>query len=30
MLVVKLSNPAELDSLMDAAAYTKFLQSADH
>ncbi|HKV85735.1 MAG TPA: glycine cleavage system protein GcvH [Ktedonobacterales bacterium] len=30
MLVVKLSNPAELDSLMDAAAYTTFLQSAGH
>ena len=25
MLVVKMSDPAELDKLMDAAAYTKFL-----
>jgi glycine cleavage system H protein len=30
MIVVKLSNPAELDRLMDAAAYTTFLVSAGH
>lgn len=30
MLVVKLSNPTELDKLMDAGAYTAFLQSAGH
>lgn len=28
MLVIKLSNPAELDKLMDAAAYSKFLETA--
>lgn len=30
MLVIKLSNPSELDKLMDAAAYTKFLETAGH
>jgi glycine cleavage system H protein len=30
MLVLKLSDPAELDKLMDAAAYTKFLDTAGH
>jgi glycine cleavage system H protein len=30
MLVIKMSNPAELDRLMDAAAYTTFLQTAGH
>ncbi len=28
MLVVKVSNPADLDKLMDAAAYTKFLDTS--
>lgn len=30
MLVIRLSNPSELDKLMDAAAYTKFLETAGH
>ncbi|WIG60134.1 MAG: Glycine cleavage system H protein [Ktedonobacterales bacterium] len=30
MLVVKLSDPAELAKLMDAAAYAKFLESEGH
>jgi glycine cleavage system H protein len=30
MLAVTLSEPAELDKLMDAAAYTKFLETAGH
>lgn len=30
MLVVKLSDPAELAKLMDAAAYSKFLESEGH
>lgn len=30
MLVIKLSDPSELDKLMDAAAYTKFLETAGH
>ena len=30
MLVVELSDPAELDKLMDAAAYTEFLETAGH
>ena len=28
MLVVRLSNPADLDKLMDAAAYTRFLDAS--
>jgi glycine cleavage system H protein len=30
MLALTLSDPAELDKLMDAAAYTKFLETAGH
>jgi glycine cleavage system H protein len=30
MIAVKLSDPAELDKLMDAAAYTKFLGASGH
>ena len=30
MLRVRLSDPAELDKLMDAAAYTEFLKTAGH
>jgi glycine cleavage system H protein len=30
MLVIKLSDPSELDKLMDAVAYTKFLETAGH
>lgn len=30
MLVVRLADPGELDRLMDAPAYTKFLTSAGH
>ena len=30
MLAVTLADPAELDKLMDAAAYTKFLETAGH
>jgi glycine cleavage system H protein len=30
MIAVKLSDPAELDKLMDAAAYTKFLDASGH
>ena len=30
MIVVKLSDPAELDKLMDAAAYTRFLETSGH
>ncbi len=30
MLVIKLSDPSELDKLMDAASYTKFLDTAGH
>lgn len=30
MLVIKLSDSSELDNLMDAAAYTKFLETAGH
>jgi len=30
MLVIKLSDRSELDKLMDAAAYTKFLETAGH
>lgn len=30
MLVIKLSDPAEVDKLMDAAAYTQFLSTAGH
>jgi glycine cleavage system H protein len=30
MIAVKLSDPVELDKLMDAAAYTKFLDASGH
>lgn len=30
MLAITLADPAELDKLMDAAAYTKFLETAGH
>ncbi len=30
MLVIKLSDPSELDKLMDAASYTRFLDTAGH
>ncbi|HLZ25421.1 MAG TPA: glycine cleavage system protein GcvH [Ktedonobacterales bacterium] len=30
MLVIKMSNPADLDKLMDAVAYTRFLDTASH
>lgn len=30
MLAIRLSDPSELDKLMDAAAYTKFLETAGH
>lgn len=30
MLVIKMTDPSELDKLMDAATYTKFLESAGH
>jgi len=30
MLAIRLSDPSELDKLMDAAAYTKFLETASH
>lgn len=30
MLAIKLSDPSELDKLMDAAAYTKFIETAEH
>lgn len=30
MLAIKLSDPSELDKLMDAAAYTKFIETAGH
>ena len=30
MIAMKLSDPAELDKLMDAAAYTKFLETSGH
>lgn len=30
MLVVQLSDPSEVEKLMDAAAYTKFLETAAH
>ena len=30
MIAVKLSDPSELDKLMDAAAYTKFLDASGH
>jgi glycine cleavage system H protein len=30
MIAVKLSDPAELDKLMDAAAYTTFLETSGH
>lgn len=30
MLVIKMSNPADLDKLMDAAAYTHFLDISGH
>ena len=30
MLVIKLAEPAELDHLMDAAAYTEFLKTSNH
>lgn len=30
MLVVKMSDPSELEKLMDAAAYTKFLDAPGH
>ncbi|HEX8035819.1 MAG TPA: glycine cleavage system protein GcvH [Ktedonobacterales bacterium] len=30
MLVIRLSNPSELDKLMDATAYTRFLETAGH
>ncbi|MGZ3599983.1 MAG: glycine cleavage system protein GcvH [Ktedonobacterales bacterium] len=30
MLVIRLSDPSELDKLMDATAYTKFLETAGH
>lgn len=30
MIVLKLTDPAELDKMMDAAAYTKFLDTAGH
>ena len=30
MLVIKMANPSDLDKLMDAAAYTRFLDAAGH
>jgi glycine cleavage system H protein len=30
MLVIKMSNPSDLDKLMDAAAYTNFLDTSGH
>ena len=30
MIAMKLSDPAELDKLMDAAAYTRFLETSGH
>ena len=30
MLAIRMSDPSELDKLMDAAAYTKFLETAGH
>lgn len=30
MIVLKLSDPSELDKMLDAAAYTKFLDTAGH
>lgn len=30
MLAIRMSDPSELDKLMDAAAYTKFLDTAGH
>lgn len=30
MLVIKMSNPADLDKLMDATAYTHFLDTSGH
>ncbi|MGZ6388104.1 MAG: glycine cleavage system protein GcvH [Ktedonobacterales bacterium] len=30
MLAIRLSDPSELDKLMDATAYTKFLETAGH
>ena len=30
MLALKLTDPSQLDKLMDAAAYTKFLETAGH
>lgn len=30
MLVIKMSNPHELDKLMDAASYTQFLDTSGH